>query len=89
MKLDIFTLFPEAFEWFRTQRSVSNAIAQGNELRLFNYRDTTPLGAGQVDDSRPPHSHPSAQRITLHFSQRLRCASVEADIDRSAPGPSQ
>jgi tRNA (guanine37-N1)-methyltransferase len=51
MKLDIFTLFPEAFEWFRTQRSVSNAIAQGNELRLFNYRDTTPLGAGQVDDS--------------------------------------
>jgi tRNA (guanine37-N1)-methyltransferase len=51
VKLDIFTLFPEAFEWFRTQRSVTNAIAQGNELRLFNYRDTTPLGAGQVDDS--------------------------------------
>ncbi|MGE5407322.1 MAG: tRNA (guanosine(37)-N1)-methyltransferase TrmD [Syntrophothermus sp.] len=51
MRLDIFTLFPEAFDWFRSQRSVSNAIAEGNELRLFNYRDTTPLGAGQVDDS--------------------------------------
>jgi tRNA (guanine37-N1)-methyltransferase len=51
MKLDIFTLFPEAFSWFRTQRSVTNAIEQGNELRLFNYRDTTPLKAGQVDDS--------------------------------------
>jgi tRNA (guanine37-N1)-methyltransferase len=51
MKLDVFTLFPEAFEWFRTQRSVTNAIAEGNELRLFNYRDTTPLTAGQVDDS--------------------------------------
>jgi tRNA (guanine37-N1)-methyltransferase len=51
MKLDIFTLFPEAFEWFRGQRSVSNAVAEGNELRLFNYRDTTPLTAGQVDDS--------------------------------------
>jgi tRNA (guanine37-N1)-methyltransferase len=51
MKLDIFTLFPEAFEWFQTQRSVTNAIAEGNELRLFNYRDTTPLTAGQVDDS--------------------------------------
>jgi tRNA (guanine37-N1)-methyltransferase len=51
MKLDIFTLFPEAFDWFRTQRSVTNAIAEGNELRLFNYRDTTPLKAGQVDDS--------------------------------------
>ncbi|HWB70231.1 MAG TPA: tRNA (guanosine(37)-N1)-methyltransferase TrmD [Solirubrobacterales bacterium] len=51
MRLDIFTLFPEAFDWFRTQRSVTNAIAEGNELRLFNYRDTTPLKAGQVDDS--------------------------------------
>ena len=51
MKLDIFTLFPEAFEWFRHQRSVQNAVLQGNELRFFNYRDTTPLNAGQVDDS--------------------------------------
>ncbi len=51
MKLDIFTLFPEAFEWFRGQRSVSNAVAEGNELRFFNYRDTTPLNAGQVDDA--------------------------------------
>ena len=51
MKLDIFTLFPEAFDWFRSQRSVQNALQQGNELRLFNYRDTTPLNAGQVDDS--------------------------------------
>jgi tRNA (guanine37-N1)-methyltransferase len=51
LRLDIFTLFPEAFEWFRTQRSVQNALAEGNELRLLNYRDTTPLGAGQVDDA--------------------------------------
>jgi tRNA (guanine37-N1)-methyltransferase len=51
MKLDIFTLFPEAFDWFQSQRSVRNALGEGNELRLFNYRDTTPLGAGQVDDS--------------------------------------
>jgi tRNA (guanine37-N1)-methyltransferase len=51
VKLDVFTLFPEAFEWFRHQRSVQNAILQGNELRFFNYRDTTPLTAGQVDDS--------------------------------------
>ena len=51
MKLDVFTLFPEAFEWFRTQRSVQNALREGNELRFFNYRDTTPLNAGQVDDS--------------------------------------
>jgi tRNA (guanine37-N1)-methyltransferase len=51
MKLDIFTLFPEAFDWFRTQRSVENAVREGNQLRFFNYRDTTPLTAGQVDDA--------------------------------------
>lgn len=51
MKLDIFTLFPEAFDWFRSQRSVQNALGEGNELRLINYRETTPLGAGQVDDA--------------------------------------
>ena len=51
MKLDVFTLFPEAFDWFQSQRSVQNALREGNELRLINYRDTTPLTAGQVDDS--------------------------------------
>jgi tRNA (guanine37-N1)-methyltransferase len=51
LKLDVFTLFPEAFDWFRTQRSVRNAIEQGSELRFFDYRETTPLGAGQVDDA--------------------------------------
>ena len=28
-----------------------NVVAEGSELRFINYRDTTPLGAGQVDDS--------------------------------------
>jgi tRNA (guanine37-N1)-methyltransferase len=51
LKLDIFTLFPQAFDWFRSQRSVQNALEQGSELRLFDYRATTPLGAGQVDDA--------------------------------------
>ena len=51
MRLDVFTLFPEHFGWFREQRHVSNALEHGSELRFFNYRDTTPLSAGQVDDS--------------------------------------
>jgi tRNA (guanine37-N1)-methyltransferase len=51
LKLDVFTLFPEAFDWFQSQRSVRNALAEGNELRLIDYRDTTPLSAGQVDDA--------------------------------------
>src|SRR2546423_10582320 len=51
MRLDIFTLFPEAFAWFQGQRHVANTLAAGSELRLLNYRDTTPLAAGQVDDA--------------------------------------
>jgi tRNA (guanine37-N1)-methyltransferase len=51
LRLDIFTLFPEAFDWFKAQRHVRNAREHGAELRLFNYRDTTPLAAGQVDDA--------------------------------------
>ncbi len=51
MRLDIFSLFPESFDWLQTQRPVQNALKEGNELRLFNYRDTTPLTGRQVDDS--------------------------------------
>jgi tRNA (guanine37-N1)-methyltransferase len=51
MRLDVFTLFPEWFGWFREQRHVRNALEAGNELRFFNPRETTPLGAGQVDDT--------------------------------------
>jgi tRNA (guanine37-N1)-methyltransferase len=51
LKLDVFTLFPEHFDWFLRQRHVSNALALGNEMRFHNYRDTTPLSAGQVDDA--------------------------------------
>jgi tRNA (guanine37-N1)-methyltransferase len=51
MKIDTFTLFPEAFSWFQSQRHVTNAIAEGLGLGYVNYRDHTPLGAGQVDDT--------------------------------------
>jgi tRNA (guanine37-N1)-methyltransferase len=51
MEIDVFTLFPEAFTWFEAQRHVANAIARGHRLGYVNYRDHTPLGAGQVDDT--------------------------------------
>lgn len=51
MEIDVFTLFPEAFEWFESQRHVSNAIASGARLGYVNYRDHTPLSGGQVDDT--------------------------------------
>jgi tRNA (guanine37-N1)-methyltransferase len=49
--IDVFTLFPEAFAWFGRQRHVANAVAAGHRLEYVNYRDHTPLSAGQVDDT--------------------------------------
>ena len=51
MKADVFTLFPGWFDWFRTQRHVANALALGHELACIDYRATTPLKWGQVDDT--------------------------------------
>jgi tRNA (guanine37-N1)-methyltransferase len=51
LRIDVFTLFPPAFDWFAGQRHVRNAAETGLELRLFDYRATTPLTAGQVDDA--------------------------------------
>jgi len=51
MNLDIFTLFPEAFEWFRGQRPVRKAIEHGAALETRDYRDWTPLKGGRVDDA--------------------------------------
>src|SRR6187401_46646 len=51
MDVDVFTLFPQWFEWFRGQRHVANALALGHTFSCVNPRDTTPLSAGQVDDA--------------------------------------
>ena len=51
MDIDVFTLFPQWFGWFTSQRHVSNALAAGSRLRCVDFRDHTPLGAGQVDDT--------------------------------------
>ena len=51
MQLDVVTLFPEWFEWFRGQRHVRNAVALGHELRTMNPREHSPLSARQVDDT--------------------------------------
>ena len=51
MKIDVFTLFPNWFDWFREQRHVRNALALGHELETVDLRATTPLTAGQVDDT--------------------------------------
>jgi tRNA (guanine37-N1)-methyltransferase len=51
VKIDVFTLFPGWFDWFREQRHLKNALGLGHELETIDLRATTPLTAGQVDDT--------------------------------------
>jgi len=51
VQIDVFTLFPSWFDWFRGQRHVANALALGSSLDCVDYRASTPLNAGQVDDT--------------------------------------
>jgi tRNA (guanine37-N1)-methyltransferase len=50
LQLDVFTLIPHAFAWLTEQRPVSAVLGDELDLRLFSYRDSTPLANAQVDD---------------------------------------
>ncbi len=50
MRIDVFTQVPQAFAWLTEQRPLATVLGGELELRLLNYRDFTPLRAGQVDD---------------------------------------
>jgi tRNA (guanine37-N1)-methyltransferase len=50
VQIDVFTLVPHAFAWLTERRPLAAVLGTELDLRLFSYRDTTPLRAGQVDD---------------------------------------
>jgi tRNA (guanine37-N1)-methyltransferase len=50
LQLDVFTLVPHAFAWLTEQRPVAAVLGDELDLRLFSYRDYTPLRSGQIDD---------------------------------------
>jgi tRNA (guanine37-N1)-methyltransferase len=51
VNIDVFTLFPEWFAWFASQRHVANVLAGGSRVECVNPRESTPLSGGQVDDT--------------------------------------
>jgi tRNA (guanine37-N1)-methyltransferase len=51
MDVDVFTLFPHWFDWYRSQRHVTNALALGHALECVDPRATTTLSGGAVDDT--------------------------------------
>jgi tRNA (guanine37-N1)-methyltransferase len=50
VRIDVFTLVPHAYAWLTEQRPVATVLGGELDLRLFSYRDYSPLRAGQVDD---------------------------------------
>jgi tRNA (guanine37-N1)-methyltransferase len=50
LQIDVFTLLPHAFAWLTEQRPLAAVLGRELDLRLFNYREFSPLRAGQVDD---------------------------------------
>jgi tRNA (guanine37-N1)-methyltransferase len=49
LRLDVFTLLPHAFSWLTEARPLASVLGRELELRLWNYRDFTPLPGGRVD----------------------------------------
>src|SRR3954454_21669485 len=48
MQIDVFTLFPNWFDWFSEQLHVRNS---GARIETVDFRAGTPLSGGQVDDT--------------------------------------
>jgi tRNA (guanine37-N1)-methyltransferase len=51
MNLDVLTLFPESFDYFRNQHHVQNVLAAGSVITTINPREATRLSGRQVDDA--------------------------------------
>jgi tRNA (guanine37-N1)-methyltransferase len=81
VRIDIFTLVPHAYAWLTEQRPVSAVLGGELELRLFNYRDTTPLRAGQVDDE--PYGGGAGMVLRVD----VVAAALEAAYGGAPPGP--
>ena len=89
MDIDVFTLFPDAFAWFENQRHVAGALAAGHQLGYVNYRDHTPLRAGQVDDTPFGGGAGMLLRVDVVESalrERYRCDPVELPTQRRVIG---
>jgi tRNA (guanine37-N1)-methyltransferase len=81
LRIDVFTLVPHAYAWLTEQRPLATVLGAELELRLFNYRDTTPLRAGQVDDE--PYGGGAGMVLRVD----VVAVALEAVYGGEAPGP--
>jgi tRNA (guanine37-N1)-methyltransferase len=81
MRIDVFTLVPHAYAWLTEQRPLATVLGTELELRLFNYRETTPLRAGQVDDE--PYGGGAGMVLRVD----VVAAALDAAYGGEPPGP--
>ncbi len=77
MNVDVFTLFPGWFDWYLEQRHVRNALDLGHRLETVDLRATTPLNAGQVDDT--PYGGGAGMVIRVDVVEAALAARWDAD----------
>jgi tRNA (guanine37-N1)-methyltransferase len=77
VNIDVFTLFPAWFAWFGEQRHVRNARELGHRLELVDLRATTPLKAGQVDDT--PYGGGAGMVIRVDVVEAALAARYDCD----------
>jgi tRNA (guanine37-N1)-methyltransferase len=77
VRIDVFTLFPSWFDWFAGQRHVRNALERGHRVEAVDLRATTPLTAGQVDDT--PYGGGAGMVIRVDAVEAALGARYDAD----------
>ena len=83
MQIDVFTLLPHAFSWLTEQRPLASVLGTELDLRLWNYRDFTPLGGGQVDDE--PYGGGAGMVLRVDVVCAALEAVYEGDLSFSPP----
>ena len=77
MELDVFTLFPEWFEWFARQRHVANVLAAGSRLESLGLREHTPLARRRRWTTRRSAAAP-AWCLRVDVARQRRCGPATA-----------
>jgi tRNA (guanine37-N1)-methyltransferase len=72
VRAHVFSLFPQAFDWYLSQVHIRGAQELGHEFDVANYRDYTPLSHLQVDDT--PYGGGAGMVLRID----VVCAALEA-----------
>lgn len=84
MQIDVFTLFPEWFDWFRQQRHMKNLAEAGHRLDTVDMRETTPIANNRVDDT--PYGGGAGMVLRVDVIEAALRARYETDPAERSPG---